>query len=128
MKTARLSSGFSLIEVVVALAILAFSLAALYRTAGGSIRAIGDASRYSKALVMAESMLQSRQVVPAEGWHETGQSGGIHWSISSAGLIPAKDQAVALHRVQIDVSWDDGVRGRAFTLVTAMPEQAQAIK
>lgn len=115
--------GFALIEVVVALAILAFSLVVLYRTAGGSVRAIGDTSRYARALVLAESVLHTRQMVPPEGWNEAGDSTGFHWSVSSAGFVAAKDQAVGLQRVQIDVSWNDGIRDRSVSVATVMPEQ-----
>ena len=114
--------GFALIEVVVALAILAFSLVALYRAAGSSVRAMGDASRFTKAMVLAESVMQSRQGVPPEGWAESGDSIGLRWSVNSAILVPAKDQAVALHRVQVDVLWDESGRERRFSLASVLPE------
>jgi len=117
------SKGFSLLEVVVALAIMAIALGVLYRAVGGSVRTVGDLSAYSRAVALGESVLQMRDAVPAEGWNESGQWEGFRWSVASTPYEQGASSAVALHRVQVDVSWADGLRERRFSLVSLRPQQ-----
>lgn len=120
---ARRSAGFTLLEVVVALAIMAIALGVLYRAVGGGVRTIGDLSAYSRAVAVGESVLQMRDSVPAEGWNEAGQWEGFRWSVASAPYDAGSDAGVPLHRVQVDVAWSDGLRDRTFSLISLRPEQ-----
>lgn len=117
------SRGFSLLELVVAMAILSIALGVLYRSVGGSVRAVGDLSAYSRAVALGESLLQSRDAVPAEGWNESGQWQGYRWAVASSPYEPASGPMPALHRVQVDVFWNDGLRDKNFSLVTLRPQQ-----
>ncbi len=119
----RRSAGFTLLEVVVALAIMAIALGVLYRAVGGGVRTVGDLSAYSRAVAVGESVLQMRDSVPAEGWNEAGQWEGFRWSVASAPYEPGGEAGVPLHRVQVDVAWSDGLRERNFSLVSLRPEQ-----
>ena len=124
MKRAALrSAGFTLLEVVVALAIMSISLAVLYRAVGGGVRTVGDLSAYSRAVSVAESVLQLRDTVPAEGWNESGGWEGYRWSVASAPYDAGAGTEVAIHRVQVDVAWFDGLRERTFALVSLRPQQ-----
>jgi general secretion pathway protein I len=117
------SSGFSLLEVVVALAIMSIALGVLYRAVGGGVRTVGDLSAHSRAVVIGESLLQMRDAVPAEGWNESGQWEGFRWSVASTPYDAVAGTAVALHRVQVDVAWSDGLRDQNFSLVSLRPQQ-----
>jgi len=123
MRVPLRSAGFTLLEVVVALAIMAIALGVLYRAVGGGVRTVGDLSAYSRAVAIGESVLQMRDSVPAEGWNESGQWEGFRWSVSTAPYEPGAGAGVPLHRVQVDVGWSDGLRDRTFTLVSLRPEQ-----
>lgn len=124
MKRARRrSAGFTLLEVVVALAIMAIALGVLYRAVGGGVRTVGDLSAYSRAVAIGESVLQMRDAVPAEGWNQSGQWEGFRWSVASAPYDPGTEAGVPLHRVQVDVAWSDGLRDRSFSLVSLRPQQ-----
>ena len=57
MKSRRKQGGFTLIEVVVAFAILALSLGALYESFGGALRRSSTATRRELAALRAESLL-----------------------------------------------------------------------
>jgi general secretion pathway protein I len=123
MRAPRRSAGFTLLEVVVALAIMAIALGVLYRAVGGGVRTVGDLSAYSRAAAVGESVLQSRDSVPAEGWNESGQWAGFRWSVASAPYEPGSGSGGApLHRVQVDVAWSDGLRDRSFSLVSLRPQ------
>jgi general secretion pathway protein I len=121
-RAALRSAGFSLLELVVALAIMSMALGVLYRAVGGGVRTVGDLSAHSRAVAVAESVLQLRDAVPAEGWHESGQWEGLRWSATSTPFEAAAGNAVALHRVQIDVAWSDGLREQTFSLVSLRPQ------
>jgi general secretion pathway protein I len=117
--------GFSLIELLVAFAIMALSLGLLYRMAGGSARNVTDATQYQYAAWLAESILAGRSNVRADGWNEDGESGGFRWQIRSArhsGGVNAP-QMVHLHRIELSVFWDEAARPKQFNLVTLLPER-----
>src|SRR5687768_4012142 len=99
--------GFSLLEILVAFSIMAFSLAALYQASGGSVRTLGDMDSHQKAALLAQSLLDARDTVPDSGWNETGESAGLHWRVSSAPYPTnvTDPKAVPLHRVQITIGW-----------------------
>ncbi len=122
-RDANRSRGFSLLEVVVALAIMSIVLGVLYRAVGGGVRTVGELSDYSRAVIIGESLLQTRDAVPAEGWNESGQWEGFRWSVASAPYEQQEGSAVALHRVQVDVLWGDGTREKSFSLVSLRPQQ-----
>jgi len=122
-RDANRSRGFSLLEVVVALAIMSIVLGVLYRAVGGGVRTVGELSDYSRAVIICESLLQTRDAVPVEGWNESGQWEGFRWSVASAPYEQQEGSAVALHRVQVDVLWGDGTREKSFSLVSLRPQQ-----
>ncbi len=118
------AAGFSLLELVVALAIMSIGLGVLYRAVGGGVRTVGDLSAHSRAVIIGESVLQMRDSVPVEGWSETGQWEGYRWSVASTPYEAAAGSAVALHRVQVEVVWSDGLREQSFALASLRPQRA----
>ena len=69
-------AGFSLLEVLVAFAIMALALGVLYQSLGGSVRGIGAADQSTKATLLAQSLLDAYDLVPPEGLDEDGVSPG----------------------------------------------------
>lgn len=57
MTAKRACCGYTLIEVLVAMMILALSLTVLFRIFSGGLRNIGVASDYARAVMVAESVL-----------------------------------------------------------------------
>jgi general secretion pathway protein I len=128
MRARARSDGFTLLEVVVALAIMAIALGVLYRAVGGGVRTVGDLSAYSRAVAIGESVMQMRDSVPAGGWNESGQWEGFRWSVASAPYESGDKAGMTLHRVQVDVAWSDGLRDRSFSLVSLRPQQVAVPK
>ena len=58
--------GFSLLEMLVALVILSLSLGALYQGATRAIQNTSVADQYTRAVMLAESMIASSNYVTAE--------------------------------------------------------------
>ena len=65
--------GFSLIEMLVALVILALSLSVLYQAAMGATRNVRVASEYTDAVMLAESMLAEHSHVIEENFTMAGR-------------------------------------------------------
>ena len=117
--------GFSLLELLVAMAVLALSLTLLYQVDAGVLRGLGDQSTQERATVLAQSLLDAREAVPATGWAEQGQDAGFEWSVASqpVPLPPALDaKTPILHEVRVAVRWQGRGGARALELATLLPQ------
>jgi general secretion pathway protein I len=117
--------GFSLLELLVAMAVMAMSLAMLYQVDAGVLRGVADYATQQRATVLAQSLLDARDAVPAAGWREQGQDAGFDWAVSSAALpLPPglNAQAPVLHEVRIAVRWRGREGPRELELTTLLPQ------
>lgn len=127
----RSEVGFSLLELLVALVIMAIGLAMVYRSTGGSARQVQTVTTHQKAQLLIASLLTIEAVPPA-GIQENGVIAGLRWSLSSEPYdSPLTDvRVVPLHVVHVAVRWDDALAPsgeRVLTLTTLRP-QRQAVK
>lgn len=117
--------GFSLLELLVAFAIMAMSLGLIYKSMGSSARSVADLSVHQQATMLAESLMSTKDSVTERGWNESGDQDSFEWSVSSqpfATRIGAPD-AVKLHEISITISWQDGTRKRQFFVQTLLPQR-----
>jgi general secretion pathway protein I len=117
--------GFSLLELLVAMAVMAMSLTMLYQVDAGVLRGVADYAAQQRATVLAQSLLDARDAVPAAGWREQGQDAGFEWAVSSAALPlpPGLDPNVpVLHEVRVAVRWQGRDGPRALELTTLLPQ------
>lgn len=117
--------GLTLLELLVAFAIMALSLGMLYRIMGGGVRSAGDIERYQRAAVLAQSLLALRDTVPEGGWQQAGESAGYQWQIQSAPYSTGLSGPTipVLHEVGIAVTWGEGERLRSLNLTTLRPQR-----
>lgn len=117
--------GFSLLEMLVAFAIMAMSLGLIYRVAGGSARNVTDAAQSQQAAWLAESLLSSHASLPAEGWNEDGESAGFKWQVRSSPYHSDTNdpQAVPLQEIRLAIDWTGGSRPGQLNLVTLLPQR-----
>lgn len=125
--TSLKTKGFTLLEILVAMAIMAMSVVMIYRAMGSGASAVAKVTLQQKAIILAESLLASRDWVPAQGWNESGVSAGMAWrAISAPYQTPAGQSAtpgaVRLHKIGITVQWLDGEKPQALELNTLLPE------
>lgn len=117
--------GFSLLELLVAFAIMAMSLGLLYRMVGGSARNATDAVQNQLAVWIAESLLATHSSVRPDGWNEGGESAGFRWQVRSKPYASSDNTplAVRLHRVELSVSWVGSSAPGRLDIVTLVPER-----
>jgi general secretion pathway protein I len=125
-------AGFSLLEVLVAFVILALVATALFRLISNSLRNASAADEYSRAALVAESVLA--QVAGAKPLREVTASGSVDegryaWTASVVpwlppGVDPELERAsealpTRLYRITVDVAFPAPTGGeRKFALAT----------
>jgi general secretion pathway protein I len=109
MSSAR---GFSLLEVVVALAVLALVLGALYPIFSSSARQALLARDYGEAVSLAQSKLADVEVL-APGVQSGQGTGRFRWQRTIEPLA-SEESAPVLYRIAVQVQWGE----RAITLTT----------
>lgn len=121
--TGRVDSGFSLIEVLVALLILSVGLLGLAGLQGRSLREGNDALRRTQAVQYAEDILDRMRAnranagqyaivlgAPVNGYDGIVETDLTEWKSGLANSLPGGDGSVALggNLVTVIVVWLDG--------------------
>ena len=124
--------GFSLLEMLVALVILSFSLGALYQGATGAIRNVAIADEYTRAVILAESMLASTYHVAQEQLSLTGTFDIFSWEANSwpvESAVGASQQLPVrvppLQHLKVVVRWPGASTDRQIALSPVVPLQEQ---
>lgn len=104
--------GFTLVEVLVAFTILAFTLAAAYGVFSDASRAVATGERYGTALALAESRLAAVDAArPDEPWDDAGDFGDIYrWRVDTRILPDGAAGPAGLEPVvvSVTVTWPSG--------------------
>lgn len=102
--------GFTLFEVVIAMAILGAGIAALVALYSGSLRLAGGARDTSAAAVYASQRLEEALLAPnpAEG-EESGPFGEKYRWVTRTTFLPPgeKESPYRAIRIEVTVSWGD---------------------
>jgi general secretion pathway protein I len=106
--------GFSLLEIIAAIAILAIAFAALMQVAGSSMSLTARANERTQAALRARTLLDGAFVMEPlrEGDTEGRFDDTYHWRMNvtryvTPGVAPAADGAAAsrVYRLDLDVTW-----------------------
>lgn len=114
--------GFSLLELLVALVIMAMSLGLIYRASGSAVRQFQLVSSQEQASELLQSLL-TVEALPAEGWNETGTHAGVMWAARSALLPQSNERATPRpqHQLWLSVQWEDRGEQRELAVTTVRP-------
>jgi len=121
------AKGFSLLEVIAAILLLAIAFTALMQVAGGAIGLTQNAADYSRAALWARSLLDTADVVAplrpgrSEGRFDAQYRWRLTVTPSEAGQGPAMPfarpvqpaQPVQALKLDLDVLWGEGRRERS---------------
>ncbi|HCB14848.1 MAG TPA: general secretion pathway protein GspH [Gammaproteobacteria bacterium] len=116
--------GFSLLEVLVAFAILSISLGVLLQIFATGLRNAGIADDYTRAALYAESILAAigREVPLAEGERSGPVNEQFSWrsivSTYTEGMPASKQPMFRAYRVSVEVYWPGLLQNRSVVLET----------
>lgn len=116
--------GFSLLEVLVAFAILSVSLGALLQVFATGLRNAGMADDYTRATLYAESILAAigREAPLSAGAREGSINDQFSWrgtvSEYTDGLPDPERTQIRAYRVSVEVFWPGLAQTRSVTLET----------
>ncbi|RLQ23683.1 prepilin-type N-terminal cleavage/methylation domain-containing protein [Seongchinamella sediminis] len=111
--------GFSLLEMLVAISILALALGSLYQAASGATRNVRTSERYAYGVELARSLLADHAMVDSGGVNTAGETaGGYQWRVQSQlrDLGRGDLRGVQLHDLEVGVAWFDGSKRREIVL------------
>ena len=123
------SRGFSLLELLVAFAIMALAIGLIYRATGGAVRNVATIEDRQRALWLAEGVMSQVNGVPERGLYMDGQAQEFRWSLRTTpyeGGIMAPD-APHLHEVIVTVGWNAGSEVKQLELTGLKPEKAAPV-
>ena len=121
-----LQQGFSLLEILIAFSILAFSLTILLNIFSGGLRSTIVSEEYQQAVIIAQSRLAAAGV--EEPLDNGVQSGEVEekyfWTVQMQAFnldkmgLDAEQQKVVPYLVTVTVEWEAGRNNRQFELTT----------
>jgi general secretion pathway protein I len=122
------AAGFTLLEVLVALAIAGLSLVVLFRAGGDGLVAVDTATRAEEAVERAQSHLAAlgHDVALAQGESEGDDGGGYRWRLrvepvatwQTAAAAGTLGTATTLFDVEVAISWPGHHHDRSVVLKT----------
>lgn len=116
--------GFSLLEILVAFAILSVSLGVLLQVFATGLRNAGTADDYTKATLYAESILAAigEETPLAEGNHSGPINEQFSWrsriSLYTDGMPDPEKTRVRAYRIGVEVFWNGLTQERSVALET----------
>jgi general secretion pathway protein I len=115
-------AGFTLLEVLVALALLSIALVVILQLFSANMRGIAASDDYVRAVMTAESKMREitgDEEISEKAWSETTDDGyRLDTTITPAESDRTEDLPVSLLEISMTVHWTDGTKERAFTLKT----------
>jgi len=115
-------SGFTLIEILVALTIIAFSVVYLVQLSSSNLRMISTSGDYTDAVVRAESKMReivSRDSLEEKSWkEETDQGHQVDVSVSEELKERSENLPIKLLKIEMNFSWQEALKKKTLTLKT----------
>ena len=113
-------AGFTLVEILVAFTVAVLLLGAAYRVFSAGLRAEGSAESYAKAVLIAQSSLDTLWLGPLAEGDVSDRLGAYarHVSVKRRGDLAREDarRPMAPYEITVDVTWRDGLRQREVSL------------
>jgi general secretion pathway protein I len=119
----RQQAGFTLVEVIVALAMLSIGLTVLLGLISSSLRQAADAERMAEAGSLAQSLMAEIGVdLPISLQERDGHfANGYRWHLKMSPYGNAQEQEewpIGVYTISAEVEWRDSERRRSYALTT----------
>lgn len=116
-------AGFTLVEVIVALAILSAGLGLLLGLISNSLRQTASAERMAEASSLAQFLMEEvGTVLPIRPEARDGQyPNGYRWHLKVQPYDSAREseeRPVGLYRISAEIEWEQGAERRFYALTT----------
>jgi general secretion pathway protein I len=110
--------GFTLLEVIVAMALFAAGIVAVSRLFTGSLRLSGGARDASAAAIYARQRMEEAMLAPdpAEGAERGAFGEGYRWELTTSFVPKEEETPYDEIRYRVTVTWDDGEEERSTEL------------
>lgn len=118
----RTDKGFTLIEIMVAVAVMAIALTVIIELFSGALRLARKSEDYSRAVFYGRQLLEElylKNAFPA--LEETGKfESGYRWRyvaepVPMVSQEQAKDFPIELYKLKVWVLWDSGTKEKSLT-------------
>lgn len=116
----RSSRGFTLLEVIIALAILGVGFALAMELLATGIRSVKASEEYTQAvLLVRQKMAETAVTASLDGSTDVGEfDGGFRWTSEIYPLPQEKDLPAQLYQVRVRVTWPGRLGEKALDLYT----------
>lgn len=115
----RQVSGFTLLEMLVSIVLLAMSLGVLYHAVGGAMRAVGTDEKYVYAVELARSLVALNTLVEPDSTQQGETEGGFIWEVRAQSIQTESNKALPAKQLQdlrVQVQWSDTGKKRSIML------------
>jgi prepilin-type N-terminal cleavage/methylation domain-containing protein len=120
--TARVrgNGGFTLLEVIVAMALFAAGIVMISRLFTGALRLSGGARDASAGAIYARQRMEEALLapVPAEGVEQGDFGEGYRWKLETSFVPPEEEKPYDEIRYRVTVTWDDAGQERSTELTS----------
>jgi type II secretion system protein I len=115
-------NGFTLLEVLVSLAILGIAITIVLQLFSANLRALSTSEEYVSAVIMAEAKMREildSEDLTEESWSEVTDDGyNLDISITETLADRTENLHVKLLEIALTFHWSEGTKTRALTLKT----------
>jgi general secretion pathway protein I len=117
------SDGFTLLEVIVAIAILAVGFSAVFGVMSDSLRRTADSERMAEAGSLTQSLLAQigSEIAIRTGVIDGEYASGYRWRVEMKPFGDTTEREVwpvGAYAISAEVVWDDAGRKRSYSLTT----------
>ena len=109
-------TGFTLLEVMIALAILSIVAVAFLRAQAGSIRLVDEASQISLATLLAKEKMAELESIGFSEPKKNSGTGGKEFPMLRWEQVVSLTEVLNLRKAQVRVFWTEGTQERSLEL------------
>jgi len=124
----RLDRGFTLIEILVAISVLAISLVVILQLFSGGLKSVRLSNQYTRAIFYAREkmeeilLMEDLEVGSEEGSQEDESEDPLRWRAEIVLIEPEEEEASKLPfdtlGIMVDVMWQEGEKEKRFQIST----------